>query len=209
MPECSYCEAAFDDEDALLAHMREDHEGELSAIDRRRVADRGGEGEGFPTGPAILVGVVLFALAVVVYVVVFLGGGGGGDGEPGPFQSAHEHGTIEMRVLGEEVDFSRDRYQLEADRFHFEGNDGRYWHTHATDVTLAWAMDTLGVGLTEDTVTFEGTTYRDDDPDTEVIVEVNGEPVDPESYVLSGTPEPRPDAGDHVRIVVRSANETG
>lgn len=207
MPDCSYCGAAFDDDDALLAHMRDDHEGELSAIDSRRVAELDGDGGGFPTGPAILAGVVLFALAVVVYVVLFLGGSA--EGQPGPFQSAHEHGTIEMRVLGEEVDFSQERYQREARRFHFEGNDGRFWHTHATDVTLAWAMDTLDIGVTEDTVTYEGTTYRDGDPDTAVVVEVNGEPVDPETYVLSGTPEPRPDAGDQVRIVVRRTNATG
>lgn len=210
MPECPYCGAALDDEDALIAHMGAEHEGELGTIDRRRVDDFEGDGGDRAVGPLVLGGVIVFALGMVIYVTVFLGGGGGGGtGTPGPLQSAHEHGTIEMRVLGEAVDFGRDRYQLQADRFHFEGGVGQVWHTHATGVRLAWAMDTLGIGVTEDSVTFQGTTYRDDDPNTEVTVEVNGESVDPETYVLSGTPRAgRADQGDHVRIVVRRTNGT-
>lgn len=205
MPECSYCDASFEDDDALLAHMRDEHEGELGAIDRRRVADLDGDGWGVPTGPLVLGGVVLVALAVIVYVTLFLGGSAGG--EPGPVGSAHEHGTIEMRVMGETVDFGQSQYQLQADRFHFEDGQGQVWHAHATGVTLSWAMDTLGVEVTEDTVTFEGTTYRDGDPNTAVVVEVNGEPVDPETYVLDGAPTAgAADRGDHVRIVV---NRTG
>lgn len=210
MPECSYCGEGFDDEDALLAHLRDEHDGELGAIDRRRVAALDGEGGWeLPTGPAILAGVILISLAVVVYVTVFLGGGGGGD-EPGPFGSAHVHGTMEMTVLGEPVDFSQPRYQVEADRFHFESGNGEVWHAHATGVTLAWAMDTLDIGVTEDAVSFRGTTYRDGDPNTEVIVEVDGEPVDPETYVLEGVADGSGQGGDHVRIVVRrtDANAT-
>ena len=40
MPDCDYCEESFADEDAYLDHLADVHEGELGAIDRRRVADR-------------------------------------------------------------------------------------------------------------------------------------------------------------------------
>lgn len=209
MPDCAYCGESFADEGALLKHMGDAHEGELGAIDRRRVAGVDGDGGGLPTGPIVLGGVILVAIGVIVYVTVFLGGSSPAGGELGPVGSAHEHGTLEVSIMGEQVDFSQSQYQVQADRFHFEEGNGQIWHTHATGVTLAWAMDTLDIGVTEDTVTYEGTTYRDSDPDTTVIVEVNGEPVDPETYVLDGTPNPRPDAGDQVRIVVRETNATG
>lgn len=213
MPECAYCGESFDDETAELRHLRDAHRDELSRIDRRRVQDlEGEEGGGLPTGPLVLGGVILISLAVVVYVIVFLGGSASGQ-EPGPAGSAHEHGTIEMVVLGEQVDFSQPEYQGAARKFHFEPMNGvpngRVWHAHATGITLAWAMDTLGIDVTADSVTFQGTTYRDSDPNTEVIVEVDGEPVDPEEYVLDGTASNDFEQGDHVRIVVRRTNGSG
>jgi hypothetical protein len=213
MPECSYCGESFETEGAELEHLQEVHAGELSRIDQRRVGDIDEGDGGLPLGPIILAGVILFALAVVVYVTVFVGGGGGPSGtdEPGPYRSAHQHGTIEMTVLGERVDFGQDRYQIAADRFHFENNDGEVWHTHATGVTLKWAMDTLpGIEVTDDNVTYRGTTYADSDPDYEVIVEVNGESVDPAEYVLQGVGDAaRASEGDAVRIVVRRTEGSG
>jgi hypothetical protein len=213
MPECSYCGDSFDGEDEYLDHLAS-HEGELSAIDRRRVAnhDTGDDG-GLPTGPAILAGVVGFAVVVVVYVTVFMNSGataGGGSvapadaaQQPGPLRSAHEHGTINVTIDGQTLDFSQEEYQLAADKFHFEGGTD-VWHKHATGVTVEWAMATLGIGVSEDSVTFEGTTYHEGDPNTTVSVRVNGEPVDPTTYVLQGGPDSNPEQGDHLRIVVRT-----
>lgn len=209
MPDCEYCGAHFDDDAALLDHLGDDHADELGPIDRRRVRSNAGEGRSLPTGPLVLAGVVLVALAVIVYVTLFMGGNGPAGGGLGPVGSAHEHGSIEMRIMGERVDFSQPRYQVQADRFHFEERNGRIWHTHARGVTLAWAMRTLDINVTADSVTYRGTTYQDSDPDTEVIVEVNGEPVDPTTYVLDGTSSPQPGGGDQVRIVVRRSNATG
>ncbi len=224
MPDCNYCGEAFDDEAAHLRHLRDEHEGELGAIDQRRVEQELDDGDGgLATGPLVLGIVLLAAVLVVVYVVVFVGGGEGSpatetaaDGDageaslaevaqtPGAMGSAHEHGTIEVVIDGQRVDFSRQQYQLAADRFHFEGGEGRVWHKHATGVTLEWAMATLDIGVSEDTVVFEGTVYRDSDPGTNVTVEVNGESVDPQTYVLEGVDAANADQGDNIRIVVET-----
>lgn len=209
MPDCDYCGASFGSEDALLDHMREEHLDELGPIDRRRVGATDDGDDGLPTGP-IALGIVLVAAAAIVgYVVFVAGGSGGGDGgtvngiavqqtPTGPaFQGTHYHGTINMTVAGERVDFSQQRYQVQADPFHFESGEGERWHVHATGVTLEYAMATLGINVTDSTVTYQGTTYRDAAPDTTVVVQVNGNDVNPAEYVLQ--------KGDSVRIVVRQS----
>jgi len=203
MPDCRYCGAEHDDEAAHLRHLRSAHADELSRIDRRRVAelDDGADAGGGPPTPLLVGGVAAVAVVGLVVWISFFAGGAGPDGtaadaDVGAAGSAHYHGTIEMVVLGERVDFSREEYQLQADRFHFEAGDGERWHAHATGVTLAFGMGTLGIGLTADSVTFEGTTYVDGEGYA-VMVTVDGDPVDPESYVLED--------GDRVRIVVEAA----
>lgn len=78
MPDCDYCEASFDDEDAYLAHLEAEHEGELGRIDRRRIEGPDDDGEDLPLGP-IALGVIFISAAVIVGYVAFGGGGGGGD----------------------------------------------------------------------------------------------------------------------------------
>jgi len=200
MPDCDYCKESFGDEDTYLQHLKSEHKGELSRIDQRRVS--GGDSDdsgGLPVGP-IVIGLSIVIGLGMMGAVIFVSGGG--DGEPDAYGTAHDHGTIEMSVMGEAVDFSQDRYQLRADRFHFEGGNGDVWHAHATGVTLEWAMSTLGIELTENSVTYQGTTYSDDDPNTNVTVAVNGESVDPGSYVLQGAPDTSPQDGDQVQIIV-------
>lgn len=193
MPDCGYCDESFDEEAAYHDHLRAVHADELGPIDRRRIADD--SGGGLPTGPLAL-GLVLLVSAAVVGYVIFLPGGGGAAGDgPRNLGSVHYHGTMEVVIDGQQVDFSQSRYQLQADAFHFEANDGTRWHIHAQDVTLAWAMESLGIGVTAETVTFDGTTYDDADPDTTVSLTVDGEAVTPSTYVLQ--------EGDAVRIVVQ------
>lgn len=212
MPECSYCGAGFDDEEPLLQHKADTHESELGTIDQRRVAELDGDdGGGLPTGPIVLVGVIAIAVAMVGYVIFFAGGGSaGGAGEPGAYGSTHEHGPMEMRVLGDRVDFSQSQYQVAADRFHFENGDGQIWHTHAEGVTIQWAMETLGINVTENSVTYDGATYRDSDPEYNVTVAVDGESADPSSFVLEGPSDPAlaEQQGDSVLIAVERTNES-
>lgn len=197
MPDCDYCEESFGGEKAYVKHLRSEHLDELGPIDRRRVGGTGGKrSTGLPTGPLALALVIGVTVAIVVYVTFFTGGSGGASDNIGPAGSDHYHGTIEMTVLGEQVDFSRNEYQLRDDRFHFEAGDGTTWHAHATDVTLGYGMESLGFEVTRSSVTYEGTTYRDDEA-YRVRVTVNGNRVSPAEYVLQ--------EGDEIRITVRQA----
>lgn len=198
---CDHCGRDFDEEAAYLRHLRDEHGDDLGPIEVRRVAaidtDEGGRSVATYAG-------AVGALAVVgalVYLLAFAGGNGGG-GEasaattPTGVGTAHYHGPITVEIGGDELDFGQRQFQLQADAFHFENGNGERWHGHAQDVTLAWAMDTLGIEVTEDSVTYDGTTYEDGENAT-VVVEVNGESVDPETYVLQD--------GDSIRIVAEQS----
>jgi hypothetical protein len=223
MVECDYCGQSFDDNDAYLGHLADEHRGELGRIDRRRVADYTGEGDERDTGTYVLAGLGLlaaFALGAVVVMATggslpFLGssGGGGGTGftvaqdptsQPG---TIHEHGTMRATIAGDTIDFSQSQYQLQADCFHFEAGQDRIWHTHCRGVTLQWALDSVGIGVngTGTALRFDGETYRES-AGWNVSVRVNNEPVEPGTYVLDGANDvANVERGDSVRVVVRQA----
>jgi sulfur carrier protein ThiS len=211
MPECDYCEEAFDGEDAYLDHLVAAHEGELGRIDQRRVADHAGEdGDGLEFGPVVLVGLLVAVGALVVWVTFGMGGGAASGGEGAGFEdgvqqpsgsgSVHYHGPITVVIGGDELDFSRDRFQLRStgDRaFHFEGGNGDRYHVHAQGVTLEYALESLGIGVRQDLLAFDGTVYNESRGAT-VVYEVNGESVEPETYVLQ--------RDDSVRVVANNSN---
>lgn len=106
----------------------------------------------------------------------------------------HPHGELDVTVDGEAVNFTNEEY-VQADRyFHFHGDEaGEHWHGHSTSITLEYAISTFpGMALSGDSVTVENTTYDLDDES--VTVTVNGESVDPETYVVKD--------GDHLEITV-------
>lgn len=195
MPECDYCGAAHDTEDAHLSHLADEHYEELGPIDKRRVDDATG-GSGIPYGP-IAIGVVLLAAAGIVGYVVFVAGGSGSN--VGQVGTAHYHGQMEMVVLGDRVDFSQSRFQVRDDRFHFEGGNGQQWHAHATGVTFKYAMTSLGFRVDNGpkSITIGEDTYTDGEG-YEVVFEINGDSVSNLNYVLK--------EGDNIRVVVREAN---
>lgn len=220
MPACEYCSEVFDDDDAYVEHLKAEHADELGPIDRRRIeAAEANRGLDIDTGPVAL-GVVLVGAVVVIGIAMAVSGGSGGAGSgagagtlqqsdanppgsvgevvrtPTDLRAVHYHGTMTVIIEGEEIDFSRSRYQLQDRAFHYENGDGSQWHVHARGVTLEYALATLGIGVTDTTVTVDGTTYRDSAADTSVTVTVNGEPVTPSAYVL--------ERGDSVRIVVET-----
>ena len=201
--ECGHCGATFDDEETYLRHLRDEHGDELGSIEERRVSKLEPDNDGAPTAAvygAVLGGLLLAGL--LAYVLFFSGGGGASNPDtssltqPQNVGAVHYHGTINATIGGQELDFSRQRFQLQADPFHFENRDGRQWHVHAEQVTLAYAMQTLGIDVTNGTVAYDGTTYGDD-PNETAVVQVNGESVTPTEYVLQ--------KGDTVRIVANSS----
>lgn len=200
MPKCDYCGETFASDDAHDEHLLATHRDELGRIDRRRldVADDGDD-EGVSVGIIMLAAVMALGVAAVGAAMYLTSDGGGADG-PTNVGGAHYHGTIDVVIDNETVDFSQPEYQYRntgEDAFHFEGGDGSQWHGHANGVTLAYAMDSLGIQVNATSVTYEGTTYADADADTTVTITVNGEPVTPSEYVLQ--------EGDHVRIVVEQS----
>jgi hypothetical protein len=218
MRDCPHCGESFEEteagEAAFLEHLRDDHPGEFGAVDRRRLEQLAGDGDGGVSQTALLLGGLALAVVGIVVFVTFGMGGSSADTDgvdaartPTNLGAAHSHGTMEVVVLGDRIDFSQQQYQLQADAFHFEGGEGRVWHVHAQGVTLEWAMASLGIDVTETSVTVDGTTYRDSDPAYTVSVTVNGEPVDPSTYVLRGVSDAAraQSEGDHVRIVVSAA----
>jgi hypothetical protein len=77
MPECDYCEEAFDDEDGYLDHLAAEHEADLGAIDRRRVeAHDADDGGGLSLGPVVLVALLVLSGMLVVWVTFFMGESG-------------------------------------------------------------------------------------------------------------------------------------
>lgn len=216
MTECDYCGETVP-ESGYLEHLRDEHDDELGRIDRRRVDAASGSGFSVPTGPVVLLAIFGVTVAFIVYLAFFSGGASGGTVNgyevaqtPTNVGSQHTHGPIDVVIDGTELDFSRDEYQRfrEYRAFHFEPGtgEGELWHVHAQGVTLQYAMATIGIGVTASSVTFEGTTYLDSDPAWNVSVTVDGEPVDPATYVLQGVGDMQAayEQGDHVRIVVRA-----
>ncbi|MDY6764641.1 MAG: hypothetical protein SV377_02990 [Halobacteria archaeon] len=202
MPKCNHCGSEFDNEKPYLKHLKDEHPDELSRIERRKVEEELGDSK---VSSSLLVysavAVVFGALFVGVMYFVFLGPGSNSQFSGGPYNlgAAHYHGSIVVSINGQQIDFSQPRFQQQDDFFHFEGGDGSTWHVHGQGVTLQYAMDTLGIHVTRNSVTIGNQTFRDSDESTTVRVLVNGQPVNPSSYVL------QPD--DSIRIIVETQSQ--
>lgn len=233
MEECDHCGDTFDDEDAYLSHLAAEHRGELGRIEQKRVENHEAEsGGGGRTRLYVSVAAVavLAALAAFALGTLFTGGGGGntispsaqnapspmaaGGGDvPAPAQdqvalpqnpgAVHEHGPMTVEIDGQQLDFTRDRFQVQDDYFHFEpGNlPGNYYHLHAQRITLEYGLETLGIGVTNTTLSYNGTVYDDADPNQRVVYRVNGEEVNPELYKLS--------EGDEVTVIAETTGDGG
>lgn len=211
MPECDYCGAEHDSETAHLKHLKSEHRDELGPIDRRRVGDVQVDDGGIPAGPIALGVVLLASIGIVAYVVFIAGSGSAGAATYDP--QNHEHGTMEVVIDGEELDFMDDEF-VEQDRiFHFHGYEqdeygANVWHIHGFGVTVAYALESLGIEINDDAtvVSYDGQTYDASEAGTEIQLEVNGESVAPD-YELSGVgPEgaAADGQGDDLRLVVET-----
>ena len=143
--------------------------------------------------------VTALVLVVVLFVaVVGLGVGG---------IYVHDHGTLEVSVDGEPIDFDHPQYVEQDPTFHFHEGDTETWHHHPESLfhvqefermTITEALATLEIDVTESTVAVDGETYDDADDETTVSVTVNGESVDPASHELHD--------GEEIVVTVETAD---
>ena len=209
MPSCDYCEASFDEETAYLEHLASEHESELGPIDQRRVTDLDTEESRPPLQTLSLVLIAIGVIGVLAYVFV-LSGNGGAAGEPTYDPQVHEHGTMVIEIEGESLDVSTSDRFVENDQiFHFHGYEypqygAHIWHIHGHDVTIQYALETLGFELSDDgeQVTFDGETYDASDPDTTIELTVNGEPASPDDELTGVGPEDAAAAGEGDDLVL-------
>lgn len=98
----------------------------------------------------------------------------------------HPHGQLDVTVGGEPVDFTREQYTHVDEYFHFHGDENaERWHSHSLNLTASYAVSTFpGMNLTSDSFTYNGTTYSSTETASSLDVTVNGEEIDPETYVL-------------------------
>ena len=192
METCDYCGETFTDADDYFDHLEAEHHDELGPIDQRRVADRSDPAPRISSGHIAfgLVGVVLVVGAIYAVAITGFGGNAGPTLDPG----TDVHGTLNVTIDGEPLDLSGEHRFIENDQiFHFHGNEyERYgahvWHIHGEGVTLQYALDTLGIAVTDDgsVLEFDGERYDNAEPETTVSIRVNGEAVAPGTYELEG-----------------------
>lgn len=186
MPDCDYCDEAFDGEEAYLDHLAAEHDGELGRIDRRRVDAHTSAG-GIDVPPTVIYGV-----AAVALVALALGGTYYVADALSTPPTVHEHGSLQLTIDGEPVQFhQQEQYvrpggEAEPD-FHFHSNRPGLWHMHPDQpgrLTVSEAFAAMNVELTAERLVIDGETYDATQDGVELTVTVNGEPVDPESHVL-------------------------
>jgi len=229
--DCEHCSETFDDDAAYLRHLDAEHPDEMGRIERRRLEDLGGSSSGPSTPLLVggmAVGALL--LAIVIYTVTTTGGtnlgpapnppehelGPAGEDQtiqPKQVGSVHEHGQISVTVDGTEIDFRKPAFQhpQQMVAFHFEAGERR-WHSHARKVSLEYALEATAFGVTNSSFAYDGTIYRTGSnesapagwevvTDATVVYVVNGERVDPETYVL--------EEGDRITVEVRAPGADG
>ncbi len=207
---CAYCGETVPEED-YDDHLRRAHAEELTAIDSRRLGPPRERTNARSLALYAGVGIVV-AVFALGYGLVFLGADDGGSTaavEPDTTTLIHEHGQLSVQYDDTTVDFNQPQY-IEADScFHFHAyDDAAVWHTHCEDVTIEYALETLGMTVTAETFAVDGQEF-DADAGDEISVTVDGEPVDPQEHVLEGVDsvdDAREGAGDTVEIVVHSGD---
>jgi hypothetical protein len=198
---CDHCDSEFGSERAKIEHALDSHEDELSSHKRDKLKRRlnkidDGANErsfGIPVEVAYVVG----GLAIVALAVGGMVYGGvlsfdatdtssptGRAVDVGPAGTVHQHAPFSVYVNGDEIDFSRPRYQLQSDRVHFEAGDGTKIHKHAKGVTIGYALDTLNMGLNGTCLEVDSREYCEDES-SDLSVTVNGEEVEnPAQHVI-------------------------
>lgn len=148
---CSHCEKTFRDQEELKSHEKT-HGGtiklKMPTFTKKQL-------------PAIFIAFIFLGSTIGFVYHLFPQGLGGHDsvdlggidssGAPtqiGSVGSTHHHGTLDIIINGQRMDLHS--YMLRSPLTHFEDNDDREVHVHATGVTLGFFLRTLGMDLTSE-----------------------------------------------------------
>lgn len=201
MVDCEYCSEDFASEEEYLKHLQSSHtREEVSNIDERKIDNQlngfNTDDREWPVNKIILgSGLLLFIGVITIIAYVTIGGAGPSKFEwveTEPYNGGHYHGEMHVTIDGNELDFSQDKFQVLDEDFHFEANQGTRWHGHAQQITLQYALATLGIEAHQEELTYQGTTYTTENYEIKYLV--NGEPVNVSTYELQ--------EGDVIRVQV-------
>lgn len=104
---------------------------------------------------ALAFGLILI-LASAGYFLYANSGSSGARPVRGAVGSTHEHTGFAVYVEGKQIDFSQNKYQLQADFVHVENGDGTTIHKHATGVTFSDFLLTERMKLSKDCFKMDG-----------------------------------------------------
>ena len=120
--------------------------------------------------PAVIVLLGIMAYAVTVY--------SGHLEKPnqnfGALGSEHVHAAFAVKINGEKLDFSQEKYQVQSQYIHVENNDGNTLHRHATGVPVGEFFASLGMNVTDSCFTLENKTSYCSNGNSNLEFYVNG-----------------------------------
>jgi hypothetical protein len=130
--------------------------------------------------------IILIAAAAAAVIGLAAGVLAGSQPSPyGPVGSAHEHAVFAIKLDGNAIDFSQDKYQVKSRLIHVENRDGTTLHRHATDVPFSEFLKSVRMSIVDGCFTNDDGQKFCDDGDKSLKLFVNGEQVDSiNDYVL-------------------------
>jgi len=123
----------------------------------------------------IIVPAVIVLLGIMAYAVtVYSGHLKRPDQNFGALGSEHVHAAFAVKINGEKLDFSQEKYQVQSQYIHVENNDGNTLHRHATGVPVGEFFASLGMNVTDSCFTLENKTSYCSDGNSNLEFYVNG-----------------------------------
>lgn len=123
----------------------------------------------------IIVPAVIVLFGIMAYAVtVYSGNLERPDQNFGPLGSEHVHAAFAVKINGEKLDFSQEKYQVKSQYIHVENNDGNTLHRHATGVPVGEFFASLGMNVTDSCFTLENKTSYCSNGNSNLEFYVNG-----------------------------------
>ena len=123
----------------------------------------------------IIVPAVIVLLGILAYAVTVYSGHLERPGQNfGPLGSEHVHAAFAVKINGEKLDFSQEKYQVKSQYIHVENNDGNTLHRHATGVPVGEFFANLGMNVTDSCFTLENKTSYCSNGNSNLEFYVNG-----------------------------------